>query len=247
MRALGSITSGRSVFRLESSGGTILGTATPVDRRGYFLTAAHCLSAPGNQVMLALQRERKTVEVVKQWRDEGRDLALLHSRVTLEKQHVFEQRGTKLRDGERVTIAGIVKYGRDSRIGLWQGSVDMKGSEDTILHIYTNPRKKLPNVQRGASGGPAVDRHGLLVGILLAVLAKRMPIGELLDAKRQRKLQRHLSKAYARVMLKTKFICKRCEVSPVLPPIFGELRTAIAEHIRELDWRRAEEIRASTR
>ena len=221
-----------------------MGTAAPVDGRGYFLTAAHCLSVavPRDQIVLVAQREKKTVQVVKQWTDEGRDLVLLHSRVTPER--VLEQRGTKLRDGEKVTIAGIMKYGQDSRMRLWQGSVDMKGSDDTVLRIYMNPRKKLPNVQRGPSGGPAVDLHGTLVGILFGVLSKRMPIGELIDSKRQRKLERHLSKAYAKLMLKAKFSCKRCEVSPILP-VLGELRTAINNHVKELDWKRREEIRAS--
>jgi hypothetical protein len=199
---------------------------------------------PGEQVALVVQKERKAVEVVKQWTDDGRDLALLHSRVTLGKQHVFEQCGAKPRDGERITIAGVVKFGQDCRMRLWQGSVDMKGSDDMVLHVYMNSRKKLPSVQRGASGGLAVDRHGSLVGILVGVLAKQVPIGELLDSKRQRKLARHLSKAYAKVMLKTKMNCKRCEVSPILP-VLGELRTAINGHVRELDWKRREEIRAS--
>lgn len=79
---------------------------------------------------------------------------------------------------------------------------------------------------------------------MFGVLAKRMPIGELFNSKRQRKLERHLSKAYAEVMLKTRFGCKRCEVSPILP-VLGELRTAINDHVKELDWKRAEEIRAS--
>ena len=81
---------------------------------------------------------------------------------------------------------------------------------------------------------------GMTIGI-----ARVMPIGELFNSKRQRKLERHLSKVYAKAALKTKFSCKRCEVSSILPPVLGELRTAISDHVWELHWKRAEEIRAS--
>ena len=79
---------------------------------------------------------------------------------------------------------------------------------------------------------------------MVGVLAKQVPIGELLDSKRQNKLVRHLSKAYAKVVLRTKMNCKRCEVSPIRP-VLGELRATINDHVRELDWKRKEEIRAS--
>jgi hypothetical protein len=233
--------SGESVFRLESSG-NLLGTATPVDKRGYFVTAAHCL--PEGGAVLVVGRDQKPAEVVRQWTDEGQDTALFHSRVSLEGQCIFEQRETKIRDGERITIAGMIRHGRHDRMHLWQGAVDMKGSDDMMLHVYMNPRKRLPNSERGACGGPAIDRRGSLVGILVGVLAKRIPIGEILDPKRQRKLTRNLSKAYAKTILKTRFGCKRCEVSPIRP-ILGQLERAINDHVREMAWKRAEEIRAS--
>jgi hypothetical protein len=137
-----------------------------------------------------------------------------------------------------------LEHGHDIRKRVWQGFADMKDSDDYVLHVYMKQRKQLPNVQRGSSGGPAVDSHGRLVGILVGALSKHIPIEDLLNAKRRSKLERNMSKAYGRMVLKTKFVCKRCEVSPVLP-VLGELRSAIRAHIKALDFQRAEEERLS--
>jgi hypothetical protein len=115
-----------------------------------------------------------------------------------------------------------------------------------MLHIYMKQRTKLPSVQRGACGAAATDLHGSLVGILVGVVSKKLRIEELLSEKVRKKLERGLSKAFGRTVLKTKFNCKRLEVSSILA-MRGQIRSAITDHLRYLDHQRAEEERLAAR
>jgi len=149
--------------------GTIsgIGSAAAIDRRGYFLTAAHCVQK-GPFLLLFFdkgQLQARPARVV--WRgDESKkqpDLALLQ--VPFPLQDVFEWTPT-FTNGERIVAAGITP-GPDHLINrqCMAGKIlRLDTGSETVLPRYICISHDAP-LHAGDSGGPLVSTDGRLVGI----------------------------------------------------------------------------------
>jgi S1-C subfamily serine protease len=149
--------------------GTIfgVGAATAIDRRGYFLTAAHCVEK-GTCLLLFLDKgqfQAQTAQVV--WRgDESKnqvDLALL--RVPCPLQDVFEWTPT-FTNGERIVAAGLnVLPNNRIKSQCMAGKIlRLDTGSETVLPHYICISHDAP-LHAGDSGGPLVSTDGRLVGI----------------------------------------------------------------------------------
>jgi S1-C subfamily serine protease len=144
-----------------------IGSAAAIDRRGYFLTAAHCA---GKETCLLLFRDKgqlvaQTAQVV--WRgDESKkqpDLALL--RVPLPLQDVFEWTAA-FTNGERIVAAGInVLSNSVIKSQCMAGKIlKLDTHSETVVPHYIGISHDAP-LRAGDSGGPLVSTDGRLVGI----------------------------------------------------------------------------------
>jgi S1-C subfamily serine protease len=149
--------------------GTILGigSATAIDRRGYFLTAAHCVQK-GPFLLVFFdkgQTQARPARVV--WRgDESKkqpDLALLQ--VPFPLQNVFEWTPT-LTNGESIVATGInVSSGRLDIGQCMAGKIlSLDAGSETVLPHYICISHDAP-LHPGDSGGPLASTDGRLVGI----------------------------------------------------------------------------------
>lgn len=152
----------------------IYGSAAPVDRRGYFVTAAHCLEGPAVGVTFLTQTgmEVKQARIVFKGDPASSvsDFAVLHVPVKLD--HVLDW-GTEFGPGETVVSSGIKRTGtarrsKSAKIGY---SVDPVGG-----HIAKAVRETADGVgyhyilhdsplAPGNSGGPMIDQKGRLIGV----------------------------------------------------------------------------------
>jgi hypothetical protein len=149
--------------------GTIfgIGSAAAIDRRGYFLTAAHCVQK-GPFLLLFFdkgQPQARPARVV--WRgDDSKkqpDLALLQ--VPFPLQDVFEWTPT-FTNGERIVAAGVNL--------LPDNVINRQYMAGKILRLDTGSETVVPHyicishdapLHAGDSGGPLVSTDGRLVGI----------------------------------------------------------------------------------
>lgn len=155
--------------------GTSLGTATAIDRRGYFLTAAHVLGKANPAIAFFVSGKvvLKPARIV--WRRDsfrsGFDLALLH--VDADLAHVFKW-SADFEQGAFAVSAGVIKPTLGNKgeylnisVQLVGGSIkrvrERKLDELSFQHILHN----CP-VIRGNSGGPLVAVDGKLIGINFA-------------------------------------------------------------------------------
>ncbi|HEY3856535.1 MAG TPA: serine protease [Verrucomicrobiae bacterium] len=148
--------------------GTIsgIGSAAPIDRRGYFLTAAHCVSK-GPCLLMFVNNGRiqaQTARVV--WRgDESKkepDLALL--RVPTPLQNVFEWTPA-FTNGERIVASGINVISNLIKSQCMAGKIlKQNAGLKTVLPHYICISHDAP-LHGGDSGGPLVSTDGRLVGI----------------------------------------------------------------------------------
>jgi serine protease Do len=158
--------SGADHFNIK---GTVfgIGSAAAIDRRGYFLTAAHCV---GKETCLLLFRDKgqmqsQTARIV--WRgDESKnqpDLALL--RVPLPLQDVF-QWTPGFTNGERIVASGInVLSNKVIKSQCMAGKIlKLDTVSETVLPHYICISHDAP-LRPGDSGGPLVATDGRLVGI----------------------------------------------------------------------------------
>jgi S1-C subfamily serine protease len=154
------------MFRIK---GTIfgIGSAAAIDRRGYFLTAAHCVEK-GTFLIVSKDKgqvQARPARVV--WRgDESKkqpDLALLQ--VPFPLQDVF-QWTPAFTNGERIVAAGINV--------LSNAVITNQCMAGKILRLDTGSATVLPHyicishdapLHSGDSGGPLVSTDGRLVGI----------------------------------------------------------------------------------
>ena len=144
-----------------------IGSATAIDRRGYFLTAAHC--AQKGPFLLVFfdkgQAQARPARVV--WRgDESKkqpDLALLQ--VPFPLQNVFEWTPT-LTNGESIVATGInVSSGRFDMGQCMAGKIlSLDAGSEIVLPHYICISHDAP-LHPGDSGGPLASTDGRLVGI----------------------------------------------------------------------------------
>jgi len=147
----------KSVFTVETDGGLGAGFAGWVeDGRMYLITAAHVVSEVGERVTLARSNGSWSAEVV--GRDKARDLAVLRvdgrpvGAVPLWQKPVRN----RPRPGDELLLVGS-PYGLEGTVT--SGVVSAVRPQLIQTDAAANP---------GNSGGPAVDRHGRVVGVLVS-------------------------------------------------------------------------------
>jgi S1-C subfamily serine protease len=148
--------------------GSNLGCAVAVDRRGYLLTAAHCLKHKFVYLILHDAQTTRALRARVVWPGSSRkgqpDLAILHVRRTLD--HTFDWADEVHKD-ERVMAVGLSWTNQPGRalrgFELMGGRIldcSKLEEEEANLNVATD----VP-LQPGDSGGPLVDSEGHLVGI----------------------------------------------------------------------------------
>ncbi|MES2923592.1 MAG: serine protease [Verrucomicrobiota bacterium] len=148
--------------------GSDLGCAAAIDGRGYFLTAAHCLTHRFVYLILFDSRTTRALRARVVWQGHSRkgqsDLAILHVRRMLD--HTLDW-ADGVHTDEPVMAVGLSwtdKPNRNLRGFEWMGgrilrSSKLKGEEGDF-----NVGTDVP-LQPGDSGGPLVDAEGRLIGI----------------------------------------------------------------------------------
>ena len=149
--------------------GTVLGmgSATAIDRRGYFLTAAHCVQK-GPFLLLFFDKGQPQVRPARVvWRGDDSqkqpDLALLQ--VPFPLQDVFGWTPT-FTNGERIVAAGVnVLPDHVMKSQCMAGKIlRLDTGSETVLPHYICISHDAP-LGPGDSGGPLVSTDGRLVGI----------------------------------------------------------------------------------
>ena len=144
------------------------GCAAMIDRRGYFLTAAHCLK---HKFIYLILNDSKTTWALRAsviWRGDTQkrqpDLAILHVHRMLD--YAFDWSDEVHKD-ESVMAIGLLWTNEPSRdlrgFELMSGRIldfNMLGGESGDFSVATD----VP-LQPGDSGGPLVDGEGRLIGI----------------------------------------------------------------------------------
>lgn len=143
------------------------GIAAAIDRRGYFLTAAHCLEKGPLWLMFLNEGKMQAQRVRVVWRGEVSkkqpDLAILN--VSLPLQQVFEW-ATEFADGNSALAVGLNSDKPQTlKTQCMAGKILklLEGSEAIPPH-YTLISHNVP-VHPGDSGGPLVSTDGYLLGI----------------------------------------------------------------------------------
>ena len=147
----------RSVFTVKTDDGLGAGFAGWVqDGQLYVVTAAHVVSEVGEQVLLERNTGSWRAEVV--GRDRGRDLAVLRVDGMPSGAKALWQRAkaNKPRVGDALLLIGS-PYGLGGTVT--SGVVSRVRPKEIQTDAAANP---------GNSGGPAVDRKGRIVGVLVA-------------------------------------------------------------------------------
>jgi S1-C subfamily serine protease len=150
---------------------TRLGSAVPVDHRGYFLTAAHCLGAEPLQIAYINASTMHVEEVRIVWRgDTGEhpvDLALV--RISSRLDRVFPW-AVDCAVGDIVLGAGPNYTGlpgdkpANIEVDCFAGKIVKVTSAQGALNPSIRISHSAP-LHGGDSGGPLVNRNGELVGI----------------------------------------------------------------------------------
>jgi S1-C subfamily serine protease len=144
-----------------------LGVATAIDRRGYFLTAAHCLRKGPFKLIVPYHGEFGGVTARVVWRgnvSKGQpDLALLDAGLPLE--HVFEW-SPDFTNGEDVVALGLnVIAPHHTQTQCLAGKITgLTDSPATAAPQYQSIAVDMP-LLREDNGGPLIATDGQLIGI----------------------------------------------------------------------------------
>ena len=147
----------KSVFTVKTDEGLGAGFAGwTKDGQLYVVTAAHVVAEVGQQVLLERNTGSWRAEVVA--RDRARDLAVLRvDGAPVGARPLWQQpRGNKPRVGDALLLVGS-PYGLGGTVT--SGVVSRVRPKEIQTDAAANP---------GNSGGPAVDRKGRVVGVLVA-------------------------------------------------------------------------------
>jgi len=147
----------KSVFTVKTDDGLGAGFAGWTESgQLYVVTAAHVVSEVGEQVLLERNTGSWRAEVVA--RDRARDLAVLRvdGKPVGAKPLWQQPRGNKPRVGDALLLVGS-PYGLGGTVT--SGVVSRVRPKEIQTDAAANP---------GNSGGPAVDRKGRVVGVLVA-------------------------------------------------------------------------------
>jgi len=146
-----------------------LGSAAAVDRRGYFLTAAHCVAEPGPFYLLEVDRDGKygfsPLRVVWHGDVKGLDLAIVYAPDSA--SNVFEW-AAKYQPGDPVLAVGL-DYGKSP---IWTGLAPGYFAGTVIGHSELHEPAVPGEIvfynapgHPGDSGGPLVTKDGRLIAI----------------------------------------------------------------------------------
>jgi serine protease Do len=167
----------KSVFTVETDDGLGAGFAGWLEGgQLYVVTAAHVVDSVGQKVTLERNNGSWAAEVVK--RDPGRDLAVLRveGKPVGAKPLWQRPRSNKPRVGDTLVLVGS-PYGLGGTVT--SGVVSRVRPKEIQTDAAANP---------GNSGGPAVDRKGRVVGVLVSGGGQNInfavPIGRLCGALR---------------------------------------------------------------
>jgi S1-C subfamily serine protease len=157
-----------SAFHAVTSG---FGSAVPIDRRGYFLTAAHCLGEGPMQLVYFGRRSLTTEPVRVVWRgDRGPDpLDIAIVCVPSALSHIFEW-ATDFEAQESVLAAGPnYTHSKEGEllsivIECFAGRMTSFSAQKGVEPLRTRISHDAP-VHFGDSGGPLLTRDGRLLGI----------------------------------------------------------------------------------
>jgi S1-C subfamily serine protease len=147
----------KSVFTVDTDAGLGAGFAGWVeDGQLYVVTAAHVVAGIGQKVTLERENGSWAAEVVE--RDRGRDLAVLRVEGKPVGAKPLWQRPSRNtpRVGDTLVLVGS-PFGLGGTVT--SGVVSRVGAREIQTDAAANP---------GNSGGPAVDRMGRVVGVLVA-------------------------------------------------------------------------------
>lgn len=142
------------------------GSAAPLTADGYFLTADHVLkNSQGKNVFVLYggghQMEFTNARIV--WRSTDTDVALLHISRSTPLYFLWTPSNQWLPEGTTLMHGGI-STGLRHMVGKLGTSIP----PDNRLGKAKKFKLDIP-LQPGDSGGPVVDRHGLLVGVNSAI------------------------------------------------------------------------------
>ncbi|MGI9240070.1 MAG: S1 family peptidase, partial [Verrucomicrobiales bacterium] len=163
------------------------GSAVPVTRDGYFLTASHCLEGP-RSALIVLDNRGRALRVIKTdwrvvWRSPNKrklDLALIYAPVRLARAFKLIGAGD-LASGEAVASAGwsgfiggtpMASHAAGNVIGVSEKQGELPGPVWRVVG-HDSP------LHPGDSGGPLIDWQGRLIGIhsLIRVRRSRLLFG----------------------------------------------------------------------
>jgi S1-C subfamily serine protease len=144
------------------------GTATAIDLRGYFLTAAHCVKKGPLWVAFLMDGSVKVQPARLVWRgdiaEQQPDLAILQVSTPL--QQAFEW-ATEYTNGNSAVAVGL---SLDKKSGVLKTQcmagklLNVSEKTNLLAPSYTIVSHNVP-LRRGDSGGPLVSTNGCLLGI----------------------------------------------------------------------------------
>lgn len=169
--------SGTFEFNSKAPAGIDLATATAIDPRGYFLTAAHCIEhgAPFLVFFTGGKVQMKPSRIV--WRGQPSrgepDLALLHASASLDRYFDW---ASQFKDKEEVLAAGIgIDNPRNLQMQCEAGKLLRFSERAAPLPSITRLFHDVP-LRFGDSGGPLTNREGRLLGINVTIEGDYHPL-----------------------------------------------------------------------
>jgi S1-C subfamily serine protease len=178
---------GMEVKRLNDHSGTMsfaadadsleIATATVIDRRGYFLTAAHAVRNGPPVLLFTAGGKGEFAQSRIVWKGSAEigdlDLALLHVPYRLDRSLKW---APELEPGEPVLTSGYYHledggYAAQHLSGQVLGWEEVAKEKSRAKVGFTNVYFDVP-VSRGNSGGPALTPRGELIGISVALHAQ---------------------------------------------------------------------------
>ena len=159
---------------VASNGKWSIGTATAIDKRGYFITAAHCVDGGSLSLIFPSSNGPKIREARVVWKGDlsetGMDFALLHVPASVDQ--VFPWSSAVVSDKVVISAGATLEMSRDvtNNLDIEIQIEPVAGRIANALELHEgglNYQVILHDcpVVRGYSGGPLVDKYGQLIAI----------------------------------------------------------------------------------